>query len=126
MRPKTLLWFCGLTLAHYVATFVTLLFSFGSSMDRFESARAAGMGEKIIGAANDILSFPILPLLQFVPVRFPGLAGHLPLLANSALWVVALLCVLKWFREKEAISEGSAAPERAAGPRLNKPVPSKD
>ena len=103
MRSKTLLWFCGLTFAHYVATFATLLVSFASSMDRFDSARAASAGEKIIGGVNDILSFPILPLLKFLPIHFPGIAGHLPFVANSALWAVAILAVSVWLRRKEAI-----------------------
>lgn len=105
MRSKTLLWFCGMTLAHYAATFGTLLASFGSSMDRFDSGRAASAGDKFIGAANDVLSFPILPILKFLPIHFPGIAGHLPFFANSALWAAAIVAVALRLRKKEAIQQ---------------------
>ena len=114
MRPKTILWFCALSTAHYGVTLGTFLLSFGADMDRFDSGRVANIAEKIMAGATDVLLLPLVPLLKFSPIRFPGLSGHIPLFANSALWAAVILCVAMWLRKKQPIQLRQGTPAKAS------------
>lgn len=100
IQAKTIVGFCVITGVHYVLTIGSLLFSFGVSMDRFDSARPASILEKMMSGTTSILSFPTLPLLKYLPVSFSGLWGHLPFLANSALWAFLILVFVARARKK--------------------------
>ncbi len=113
MRPKTIFWFCALGLTHYIVTLGTLCLSFRSTMDRFDSGRVASIPEKIMAGATDVLSLPLVPLLKFSPIRFSGLSGHIPFLANSALWAAVILSIGIWLRKKEPIQPLQGTPAKA-------------
>ncbi len=70
-------------------------------MDRFDSGRSPTLLESGISGVLGVLCFPIIPLLKHVPVRFPGLWGYLPFVANSAIWGATVCLFIKATRKKD-------------------------
>ena len=87
-----------LTAVHFVVMFVSLLASFGTSMDRFDSGRTVTVAEGVVAGLHQVLIFPIMPFLKFIPLRVPGLWGYIPLGLNSLLWGVLLSFALTRYR----------------------------
>jgi hypothetical protein len=99
--------FISVTGIHVASSIVLLLYVFGAGMARFDSGAAASATESVAGWAFAILSFPVLTLLERVPaVRFPGLWGYVPVVANGAIWGVAAVLVHSRLRAR--------APQRRA------------
>ena len=75
---------------HFFASLALLFYVFGSGMARFDSGVVESeMPETVARWAFAVLSFPLLPLLERMRLRFPGWWGYIPFLANSALWGAA-------------------------------------
>lgn len=90
----------GLTAVHFVVMFVSLLASFGTSMDRLESAGTVTVAERMVGGLHQVLIFSIMPFLKFIPLRVPGLWGYIALGLNSLLWGVLLSFALTRYRRR--------------------------
>ncbi len=61
-------------------------------MARFDTGGQPGWFEAACGRLLTVLGFPVLTLLEVkVGLRFPGLWGYVPFVANSALWAAAAL-----------------------------------
>lgn len=89
-----------LTAVHFVLMFVSFLASFGTSMDRFDSGRTVTVAERMVTGLHQVLTFPIMPFLKFIPLRVPGLWGYIPLGLNSLLWGVLLSFALTRYRRR--------------------------
>jgi hypothetical protein len=97
MRRTSL--FTLLAALHFAATIGLLLFVFGAGMSRFDAGGEPGWFEAACGHLLTLLGFPVLPLLDGrTSLRFPGLWGYVPFVANSALWAAALLSVAESVR----------------------------
>jgi hypothetical protein len=84
---------------HFAATVGLLLFVFGAGMSRFDTGAEPGWLEAACRHLLSALGFPVLTLLGGrTSVRFPGLWGYVPFVANSVLWSVALLSVAESVR----------------------------
>lgn len=84
-------------------------------MDRFDAVRPPSVLERVVSGANDVLSFPLFPLLKFVPVRFPGLTGHIPFLVNSALWAFGILYIVAIIKTRRPIQPPQPTAESRRG-----------
>jgi hypothetical protein len=84
---------------HFGATIGLLLFVFGAGMSRFDTGGEPGWFEAACGHLLTVLGFPVLTFLDGrSSLRFPGLWGYVPFVANSALWGAALLSVAESVR----------------------------
>jgi hypothetical protein len=93
-RIRPVMLFIAVTGIHVASSIVLLLYVFGAGMARFDSGAAASATESVAGWAFAILSFPLLTLLERIPaVRFPGLWGYVPVVANGAIWGLAAVLV---------------------------------
>ena len=96
MRDVTL--FAVVTATHLVASVGLVIYTFTAGMARFDSGATAGWAETVAGWLSSVLSFPLVTLLQQVPLlRLPGLVGYVPFAANAALWGAA---VVAWRRRR--------------------------
>jgi hypothetical protein len=90
-----------LTLAHLIVTVGLLLFSFGASMDRFDSGRMPTFHERLAESGFTVFQLPLMPLLRFSPIRFPGLWGYIPFLVNSLVWALVLSLIISAFQKRK-------------------------
>lgn len=96
-RKKVVRWTVILVIAaaHFAASFVALLFSFGASMSRFDSPSPAPYSalETFMDRLTDVLFFPAVPLW---PTPAPGILGHLLIALNSLLWAVCIYTAVRF------------------------------
>ena len=79
---------------HLLVSLALLLYIFGTGMARFDTGVVESeLPETTARWVFAILSFPLLTLLERLPIRFPGFSGYLPFLANAALWGAAAVAV---------------------------------
>jgi len=79
-------------------------------MARFDTGGEPGWVETTAEPLFSILSFPVLPLLDRLPgLRFPGLWGYVPLMANSTLWAVVVLALFQARRRMPTAPKGKGA-----------------
>jgi len=94
MRRATVV--VSFALLHATVSFGVFLAAFGAASARLDSGRAASAGEQLLGAAVQVLHFPLVWLAtEYAPARWlPGLWGYVPLLLNGLLWAVVLVSVV--------------------------------
>ena len=95
-RPRlpTVLLFALVTGVHFVSSLLLLFYVFGSGMARFDSGAPATVTESVAGWAFAIVSFPLLTLVERIPLaQFRGLWGYVPFAANACLWALAAVVV---------------------------------
>lgn len=81
-----------LTALHWAVTISLLVFVFGAGMARFDTGGEAPWFEALCGRLLSVLGFPLLTFLdRAIGLRFPGLWGYVPFVANSAIWAAAAL-----------------------------------
>ena len=99
MKPRAVssfILFVSVAAIHLITSIVLLLYIFGTGMARFDSGARAGAAESVAEWVFAILAFPLLSVLERMPVaRFPGLWGYVPFLLNAGVWGVAAV-VLRW------------------------------
>ncbi len=64
-------------------------------MSRFDTGAVPSWSEVVGERILSILGFPLLTLFQRMELRFPGLWGYVPFVANSALWAAAGLALFR-------------------------------
>lgn len=90
--------FAVVTATHLVASVGLAIYTFTAGMARFDSGAPAGWVETVAGWLSAVLSFPLVALLQQLPLlRLPGLSGYVLFAANAALWGAA---VVAWRRRR--------------------------
>ena len=84
---------------HLVATLSLLMFVFGAGMARFDSGTPSNLTEKMAGWLLNVLAFPLVSALDWLPVlRFPGLWGYIPFVLNASLWGLGVVVARRRFR----------------------------
>ena len=100
-RIRNLVLFISVTGIHVVTSIVLLFYVFGSGMARFDTGAPERATESIARWVFAVLSFPVLTLLERMPIaRFPGLWGYVPVLANASLWGLAAIAIRRWLRAR--------------------------
>lgn len=98
---RTVLLFVAVTAIHFFTSIVLWFYIFGMGMARFDSGAPESAAESVMRWAFAILSFPLLKLLERMPVaRFPGLWGYVPFLGNALLWGAAVPGIRWWLRAR--------------------------
>ena len=93
-RPRELLLFSGVAVAHLASAVGLLLYVFGAGMARFDDGAAAAPAEHVAQWMLMVLGVPLLTLLDLVPGSwFPRLWGYVPFLANAAVWGLAAVAI---------------------------------
>ena len=83
-----------LATAHFLASFVALVFSFGMSMSRFDAGTPPTLPERVLWAVSDVLLLPLAALpLGTISGRLQITLEYLLFFANSVLWAVVLYAV---------------------------------
>jgi hypothetical protein len=86
--------YAGLVLLHAAASGAAFLWHYTVSSARFDGHAVSPLALVASSAAEKVLWFPLAkPLLG--AVRLPGLLGWLPVVLNSALWVVLLALLMR-------------------------------
>ena len=107
-RLSTATLFLAVTGLHVFLTITLLFYVFGSGMARFDSGAPAGPTESVARWSLAAIQFPLLPLLERMPVAwFPGWWGYLPFLGNSSCWGLAAVVVRAWRRGRRAPHRGA-------------------
>lgn len=78
---------------HFVVQVAALLAAVGRGMARFDQGGEPGIAERLVDGAATLLQFPLVLLARSLPIGGTGQWGWLILLANSALWGVAVIGV---------------------------------
>lgn len=83
-------------LSHFVLHLAAVLFSFGASMKYFESGAEPTASLQILNTIESIFAFPLVLLIQQLPIGGTGHWGTLIFLANSFLWgLAAWICLTR-------------------------------
>ena len=97
MKPRavpSIILFISVAAIHLVTSIVLLLYLFGAGMARFDSGVRAGAAESVAGWMFAILAFPVLSVIDRMPVaRFPGMWGYVPFFLNGCVWGLAAVVV---------------------------------
>jgi hypothetical protein len=82
--------------AHFVVSFIALLFSFGAGMSGFDSPTPVppSSGDRVLSIVTTILHSPLVTLCPF-PV--PGLLGYILFAMNSLLWATCIYWLGRYF-----------------------------
>jgi hypothetical protein len=104
-----------LALLHAALSFGIFLLAFGRGMSRFDTGNSPTVLERVLDAAALVLYFPFMHLAQLAPKGwFSGLWGYFPLLINSSLWAVVLVCVYCLLRGRRHNSFENEPPAASA------------
>ena len=80
---------------HFLIFFGSFLLSFGASMERLDTGEPANLIETLLNWATEILGFPVLTLLDFMPWGVvPGALDLVPFALNSLVWGCVIAFVL--------------------------------
>jgi hypothetical protein len=89
--------YAGLVLLHAAASVAAFLWHYTVSSSQFDRHAVSPLALVLSSTTEKVLWFPLAkPLLE--AVRLPGLWGWLPVLLNSALWVLVLAFLMRWRR----------------------------
>ena len=93
--------YVGLALLHASASAAAFLWHYTASASRFDGHAVSPLVLHLSSVAEKVLWFPFAePLLTLLHPT--GLLGWLPVLLNSALWVVAFALLVRWRRHHQA------------------------
>ena len=85
MRDAAL--FALVSVVHTVTSVVLVIYVFGAGMARFDTGTAATPMETAGGWLLNVLSLPLLFVLERMPaVQFPGRWGYVPFVVNASVW----------------------------------------
>lgn len=78
----------GVTVLHTVLWYATALMSVGMVLGRFDTGVPPSPGEKVVDNVLAVLSFPLLTLLNWLPIGGlgPGWLQIILVSANSLVW----------------------------------------
>jgi hypothetical protein len=86
---------------HFITFVCLLIYTFGAGMARFDSGAPAGLAQTLAGWLLDLLSVPLLTVLERLSeLRFPGLLGYLPFAVNASLWGIAVVVARRCWRNQ--------------------------
>ena len=111
-HPAKLTWsFVLFVVAHATITVGALLVAFSLGISRFDSGGDVTLFERAAEAVLAVFSFPLLVLFDHLRGSaqwFPGFLGYIPVIANSAVWAIALCFALhrRSLRRRERPSDG--------------------
>jgi len=86
-KESVFVWIGG---AHLLVTVISLLFSFGGGMARFETGAPLPFSAQAARLTFEVLQWPVIPLCVMLPIELPGPIGFLPFILNSAVWGIGL------------------------------------
>lgn len=92
---KTAYLFLTFTLMHFVASVSAFLWSYRVSSDAFDGRQLSWFSRNLAQPLSDLLWLPIVSMHRWSTLD--GLWGYLPIIANSLLWGLALVLIIKWF-----------------------------
>ena len=96
--------FFAFWLVHVVASIAAFLWHYKVSANQFDGYAVSTLALRLSLLTNDILWFPLAkPIYLFL--RIPAWMGWLPVLVNSAIWVIAFRLILRWYRRNQAKSK---------------------
>lgn len=104
LSPRTVLIISTLALGHFIAYVLLIMFSHGATMNSFDSGAELSIGAKFSSLVVDILSFPLVSLVMYLPIRNTGVWGWLIAMLNSLMWGTAIWICLKWLRNRTVAS----------------------
>lgn len=97
----------ALALFHLSVHVLCILFSYGASMQSFETSAEPSFGAKLVDLLTNLLSFPLVLLVQQLPIRGTGQWGWMLLVANSLLWGWAGWQCYKCLRDRIVMKRSS-------------------
>lgn len=93
--------YVGVALLHTGASVAAFLWRFTVSASQFDGHDVSPSVLVWSSWTQNALWFPLAkPLMGLL--RLPGLLGWLPVLLNSALWVVLFALLVRWHRQRRA------------------------
>ena len=90
--------FASILFLHYALSWAALVYLLSASY-RLEAGASETLLDTTVRVASLALSAPLMPLVYYFRIAgwFPGLSGHLLLVANGALWAGAILWItVRW------------------------------
>ena len=99
---------------HFVMHLVAVGFSSAASVKHFENGAEPTVGVQILDTLVNLLAFPLVVVIQQLPIGGTGHWGWLIFLANSSLWGLATSICLRRISKPSITGQGVATPSPSA------------